>query len=171
MIPRFLEGDEAVEYCQGNIQSLVEMIGCNTDIILWKGKYPPDDKIKALNFVVDCYKLLYNDGNCGFYHVRLSELYQRMANCYLALKDETNMFACLEKSVQHAINFDALKDGKYTAFMVNKVECSSQDAVKTHTENQTGLLLKFLRKDKFLHLQDDPRMIKIIEKLVPVAII
>ena len=58
----------------------------------------------------------------------------------------------------------------YTAFMVNKVELSVNDAYKNYTENQCGLLLKFLRKDQFAHLQNNPRMMKIIEKLTPVAI-
>ena len=58
----------------------------------------------------------------------------------------------------------------YTAFMVNKVELSVSDAYKNYTENQCGLLLKFLRKDQFAHLQNNPRMMKIIEKLTPVAI-
>ena len=45
----------------------------------------------------------------------------------------------------------------YTAFMVNKVELSVNDAYKNYTENQCGLLLKALRKDTFAHLQKDPR--------------
>ena len=54
--------------------------------------------------------------------------------------------------------------------MVNKVKMSSTDAVKDHTENASGLRLKNLKNEKYAHLQDDPRMQKIIEKLTPVAI-
>ena len=70
----------------------------------------------------------------------------------------------------NAVQYDSRKDGMYTAFMVNKVELSVNDAYKNYTENQCGLLLKFLRKDQFAHLQNNPRMMKIIEKLTPVAI-
>ena len=170
MMPRFLEGDDAVEYCQSNIQSLVEMIGRNSNIIMWKGKYTPEETIKTCKFVIDCYRLLYPDDNCGFYHVRFSEFYKKMAHNYLTLGDEENMFACLEKAVEHAIKFDTPIDGMFTSFMVNKVRMSSIDAVKDHTENQCGLLLKSLRKDQFAHLQNNPRMMKIIEMLTPVAI-
>ena len=45
------------------------------------------------------------------------------------------------------------------------------DAHKTYTENQCGLLLKALRKDTFVHLRKAPRMMKIIEKLTPIATI
>ena len=170
MMPRFLEGDCAVEYCQGNIQSLVDMIGQNSNIIMQKGKYTPEEAIKTCKFVLDCYRLLYPDDNCGFYHVRFSEFYEKMAYNYLKLGDEQNMFACLEEATEHAIKFDNPSDGMFTSFMVNKVSMSSIDAVKDHTENQCGLLLKVLRKDPFAHLQNDPRMMKIIEKLTPVAI-
>ena len=171
MMPRFLEGDDAVEYCQSNIQSLVEMIGHNSNIIMWKGKYTPEETIKTCKFVIDCYRLLYPDDNCGFYHVRFSEFYEKMAHTYLTLGDDDNMFACLENAVEHAIKFDTPIDGMFTSFMVNKVRMSSIDAVKDHTENQCGLLLKSLRKDQFAHLQNDPRMMKIVERLLPVAIL
>ena len=80
------------------------------------------------------------------------------------------MFNCLEKAVEHAIKYDSRQDGMYTAFMVNKLELSLNDAYKNYTENQCGLLLKELRKEKYAHLQNDPRMIKLIEKLEPIAV-
>ena len=170
MMPRFLEGDEAVELCQTNIQSLVDMIWCNTCIMCWKGNYSSEERIKAFRFAIDCFSLLYSDGNFGFYHERVSGCYKEIADCYLKLGDEEQMFKCLEKAAEHAVKYDSRKDGMYTAFMVNKVELSVNDAYKNYTENQCGLLLKSLRKDQFAHLQNNPRMMKIIEKLTPVAI-
>ena len=170
MMPRFLEGNEAVEYCQSNIQSYIDKIKVNAEIMMWKGKYTPQEAIKICKFVIDCYRLLYPDGNCGFYHVRFSEIYHKMAENYLKLGDEDNLFDCLENAVDNAIKFDTLVDGMYTSFMVNKVKIHGNDAVKTHTENECGLLLKELRKEKYAHLRNDPRMIKLIEKLEPIAI-
>ena len=170
MMPRFYEGDEAVELCQSNIQTLVDMIWGNTCIMCWKGNYSLEDRIKAFKFVIDCFNLLYSDGNFGFYHERISQCYKEMADSYLKLNEEGNMFTCLEKAAEHAVKYDSRKDGMYTAFMVNKVELSVNDAYKNYTENQCGLLLKVLRKDAFAHLQKDTRMRKIIEKLTPVAI-
>lgn len=170
MMPRFLEGDEAVELCQSNIQTLVDLICGNMYIMCWKGNYSSEDRIKAFRFAIDCFSLLYSDGNFGFYHERISNCYKEIADCYLKLGEEEQMFNCLEKAAEHAVQYDSRKDGMYTAFMVNKVELSVNDAYKNYTENQCGLLLKFLRKDQFAHLQNNPRMMKIIEKLTPVAI-
>jgi transcriptional regulator with XRE-family HTH domain len=170
MMTRFLEGDEAVELCQTNIQSLVDMIRGNTHIMCWKGNYSPEERIKAFRFAIDCFSLLYSDGNFGFYHERISECYKEMADSYLKLNEEDHMFACLEKAAEHAVKYDSRQDGMYTAFMVNKVRLSVNDAYKTYTENDSGLLLKSLNGEKYLCFKDDTRMQNIIEKLTPVAI-
>ena len=170
MMPRFLEGDEAVRLCQSNIQTLVDMIWGNTYIMCWKGSFSSEDRIKAFRFAITCFSLLYSDGNFGFYHERISLCYREIADCYLSLGEDDQMFNCLEKAVEHAIKYDSYKDGMYTAFMVNKLELSLNDAYKNYTENQCGLLLKSLRGEKYAHLQNDPRMIKLIEKLEPIAV-
>ncbi len=170
MMPHLLKDEEAVEYCQTNIQTLMDLILSNVNILINKGNFPPEEAIKARRFAIDCFDLLYPDGKCGFYHCRLSMLYERMGNDYLALGKEEEMISCFEKATEHAICFDTRGNGKYTAFMVNRVVFSLDDATKNHTENSSGLLLKSLRKDQFAHLQNDPRMVKIIEKLTPVAI-
>ena len=170
MMPRFLEGDEAVELCQTNIQTLVDMIWSNTCMLCWKGKYSSKDRIKAFKFAIDCFSLLYSDGNFGFYHERISHCYTEMADSYLKLNEEDDMFTCLEKAAEHAVKYDSRKDGMYTAFMVNKVELSVNDAYKNYTENDSGLLLKQLNGEKYSCFKNDPRMQKIIERLTPVAI-
>ena len=52
------------------------------------------------------------------------------------------MFRCLEQAAEHAVKYDSRKDGMYTAFMVNRVELSVNDAYKNYSENDSGLLLK-----------------------------
>ena len=170
LMVRLLEGDEGVEWCQSNIQELVDLIGNNAMIMIEKGNYSQEDRIRVLEFVISVYDLLFYDGNCGFYHCRLSEYYNYMASAYLKLNNVDKTIECLEKSVEHAIKFDTLVDGTHTAFMVNKVEIYGDGAVKNYTENDSGLLLKDLRSEKYAHLQNDPRMIKLIEKLESIAI-
>ena len=167
---KILEGDEAVAYCQSNIQQLVELIGNNALLMMGKGNYSQEDRLKGLKFVVSCYELLYPDGNCGFYHTRLSEFYEYMAQTYLKLGDEANMMDCLAKSAEHAIKFDTPIDGMFTSFMVNKVRLSSICAVKDHTENRSCQLMNKLNGEKYSSFKDDPRIQKIIEKLSAVAI-
>ena len=170
MLPRLLEGDAAVELCQTNLQALVDMIWNNTCILCRKGNYSPEERIKAFQFAIDCFSLLYADGNFGFYHERIAQCYKEMADSYLQRNEEDRMFVCLEKAAEHAAQYDCRKDGMYTAFMVNKVALSVDDAYKNHTENASGLLLKQLNGEKYSCFRDAPRMQKIIERLTPAAI-
>ncbi len=170
LMPRLLEGDEAVEYCQTNVQALFDMINLNTQMMCMKGKYTPEETIRAYEFLIQLFDLLYSDGNCGFFHVRYAEFYRETAKDYLKLNDTEKMFECLEKSAEHAIKSDTLKDGMYTSFLVNKVKLSCADGVKNFTENQSGLLLKVLKGERFKLFEKDPRMIGLIEKLMPVAV-
>ena len=171
MMPRFLEGDEAVELCQSNIQNLVDMIWGNTCILCRKGNYSSEDRIKAFQFAIDCYRLLYSDGNFGFYHERISQCCKEMADSYLNLHEEDCMFRCLEQAAEHAVKYDSRKDGMYTAFMVNRVELSVNDAYKNYSENDSGLLLKALNAEKYSRFQNDLRMQKIMETLKTTAML
>ena len=170
LMPVLLEGEEAVKYCQGNIQGMVELIGKNTRIMCWKGEYSPQDTIKAYQFVIDLYDLLYPDGNCGFYHERYMEFYKGMATQCRKLGDETEMFRCLEKAAEHAIRFDREEDIFYTAFMVNKLKRTVEHEVKNYEENDSGLLLKSLLSEQYDPWRKDERLLKIIENLRQVAI-
>ena len=169
LMPRILEGEDAVRYCQRNIQTFVEMIGQHTRTMIHKGGYTPEQKIEAYNFVLSCYKLLYPDGNCGFYHTRFSEFYEYLAYNYMMLGLEQQALDCLEESAKHATKFDTIKDGMYTAFMVNKLEMSPLDAVKDHSENQSGLVIKALKSEAYAKLQNNAQYQKIIDMLTPVA--
>ena len=76
MMPHLLNGKEAVKYCQTNIQTLMDLIMGNVNVLINKGNYSPEEAIEARSFAIDCFKLLYPDGNYGFYHCRLSTFYQ-----------------------------------------------------------------------------------------------
>ncbi len=169
LMSRILEGEEAVRYCQRNIMHLVQMIGQRAYIIVQKGGYTPEQTIKAYNFVIDCYKLLYPDGNCGFYHVRFSDFHEELAYNHLLMGAEQQSLDNLEEAVKHAIKFDTLKDGMYTAFMVNKCEMSRLDAVKDHTANRSGVLVKMLKGEKYAKLQNNVRFQKLLDLLTPIA--
>ena len=168
MMPHFMDGEAAVEYCQSNIQYLVQMIETNTEIMINKGKFSIEDRIKAREMIIKFYEMLYSDSNYGFYHVRFSELYEKLARNYLKINDYDRMFDCLEKSTNNAIAFDGLKDGEYTAFLVNKLKIKTNEAVKDFPENRCGLLLKLIDK-YFAEFKGDQRMEKIIDMIEPIA--
>lgn len=169
LMSRILEGEEAVRYCQQNIMHLVQMIGQRGCIMVEKGGFTPEESIEVYNFVLGCYRLLYSDGNCGFYHVRFSQFYEDLAYNHLLLGAEQQALDNLEEAVKHAIKFDTLEDGMYTAFMINKCERSRLVAVKDHTANRSGVLVKELKSEAYAKLHNNARFQKIIDMLTPIA--
>lgn len=169
MLTHILEGEEAVRHCQKNVMQLFDRVRLNVCIMCQKGGYAPKDQIKALEFCIKCFDLLYPDGNCGFYHCRYSEIYKEMAASYLELNDAAKMFECLEKSAEHAIKCDMQKDGKFTSFIVNRIDFSDLHPSKNYTENESGLLLNVLKGERYKQFENDPRMVKLIEKLTITA--
>ena len=169
LMPDFLEGEEAVRYCQSNIQSLVDLIGNNVNTICRKGDFGPRDRIKAYQFVIDLFDFLYHDGNAGFYHERYANYYGWMAREYKTLGEEEEMFRCLEKAAEHAIRYDTPEDGFCTAFMVNKVAMDKSGA-KNYQENRSGFLLKQLQGKAYDLWRNDERLLRITEKLRTVAV-
>jgi len=170
LMPHFLEGDEAVRYCQSNIQSLVDLIGNNVSWICRKGDFGPAEILTAYRFVIALFDLLYPDGNAGFYHNRYMLYCESMARQHGKLGDEAEMFRCLEKAAFHAIRYDTPEEGCYTAFMVNKVEMDKSGA-KTFQENMSGWLLKKLQGADYDPWREDERLLRVMEKLRPVAVI
>ena len=81
-----------------------------------------------------------------------------MARNYLRLGEKEKAVDCIEKAVGHAKSFDEVKSGKFTAFMVNKLEISSILSVKNHEHTQVGLILRELKKDAFSEVHHEPRI-------------
>lgn len=169
MMPHLLQGEEAVVYCQKNIMSLFDMVIGEVSLIMQKGDYSNEEKIKMGQFAIDCMKLLFSDGNYGFYNCRLHLFYQNMAVRYQRLGDYENMIACLEHAAEHAAGYDTLEDGMYTALIVNKSEIKVSESLKGHRESLSELLLKPIRDGEFGPWEEDERLRKLIERLGKVA--
>jgi transcriptional regulator with XRE-family HTH domain len=170
LMQRILEGEEAVSYCQSNIQSLVDLIAINTSRMLRNGNFNVNNEIKAMGFVLNCYKLLYDDENYGFFHCRIAEWNRRLAKAYLKKGDIDSMYACLEKAVDSAVKYDSRAKDTYTAFMVNLQTYMPEQTLKDHTENNSALMLNDLRKDDFDNLRNESRFKAITVKLEKVAV-
>ncbi len=169
LLPRFLDGDEAVIYCQENLQELVEMIRRNSELIANKANYSPADRIKVNEFILNFFNLLYPNGDFGFYHCRMSDIFRNMAWQYKTLGDVDKMFESLEKAVEHTIKYDTRTDGMYTSFMVNKVKMLRDSAVKDYEENDSALLLNKL-KSNYNEFETDERFTKLKNRLSEIAV-
>ena len=170
LLPFVLEGEEAIEYCQKNIQALMDHICFNVRMMVLKG-LTPEEQIANYHFVLRCFETLYPDGNMGFYHTRYEVICSHMAWNYHKLGKTEEMFASLEQATVHAIKYDTREDeGKYALPVLNRLTDSKKNISRTATGNDSAWLLKALTDDSYKPYRDDPRMQALIERLQAVAV-
>ncbi|MCH5183519.1 MAG: helix-turn-helix transcriptional regulator [Oscillospiraceae bacterium] len=170
LMPRVLDGEEAISYCQINIQLLMELIYSNVHIMSQKG-LPPKEQIENWNFALRCFETLYSDGKMGFYHIRYEEMCTHIARIHSREGNADEMFSYLERAADHAIKFDTREEeGKYTVTVLNRLTDYKKNVSKKETGNEAARLLKELRNERYAPYRDDPRMQAIIERLQAVAV-
>ncbi len=125
---RILEGEEAADFCKWNIEILVDLIATNAEVMLQKGTFTSAEKIHISKLVVNLFSLIYEDGNYGFYHRRVSKWSMQIAKHYAQTQNKEETLRWVNSAMTHASLYDSLDDGKYTSLIVKNVEYySSKD--------------------------------------------
>lgn len=122
-----LEGEDAADFCKWNIETLIDLIATNTNVMLQKGVFTNADEIRICELIVNLFALIYEDGNYGFYHCRISKWSMRIAKCYAKEQRTEETLRWVHNAMLHAAAYDSLEKGRYTALIVrNKEYHSSQ---------------------------------------------
>lgn len=164
-MPEILEGEEAVRYCQNNIEQLMALIWKNVRVMAEKG-ITPEEQIANWQFVLRCYETLYPDGKMGAEHYRMGDTYRTLAQIYRDLGKTDEMFSSLEKTAEHAVKYDT-RTGKerYALPVLNRLIGSQFVFTRPIAVTESAWLLKELNSDDYAPYRDDPRMQAIIERL------
>ena len=169
-LARVFEGEKAIGYCQGNISALFDLIWCNV-VIMSQNGLKPEDEIADWKFVLDCFNLLYPDGQMGFSHSRVSEVSRTLARKYKELGKVDEMLSYLNHAAEHAVKFDTYEEITFAVPILNLMTDSPDRNTQTFEGNFSGLLFKELTGDGYAAYRDDPRILAILEKLKPVAVL
>ena len=148
---RLLDGEEAAAFCQWNIATLVDLISVNASVMLEKGTYTDGEYIQATEQMLKLYALIYNDGNYGFCHSRISQWYLRMAKRYAQMEDREKTLESLQHAADHAEAFDKRTAGRYTALLVNRRTYDAHE----HERSQVEACLRKMQEDCFRFLWAD----------------
>jgi len=80
---------------------------------------PPEERIKQFFKAVEFIKLLHEDGDYGFKHYHLCELYIYIANSYIELRDYEKAGEYLDLGLSHAKQYDELPEiTVHTSFLL-----------------------------------------------------
>jgi len=107
------------------------------------------EKIRLLQKSITVYELVYDDGNFGFYHHYVANLYKDMGDCYLRLNELDTAIGCYERFFTHAKAYDNLPDEHpYTAKLVDHLVNKKTDVWSGTSKNQVEYNLP-LFEDEF----------------------
>ncbi len=169
LMKNLLKGEEAVRCCQQNLQMLIDLVSLNVSAMLQNANFTASEKIKAYAFVLKLYDLLYDDGNYGFYSIRVSEWNMWLAELYAEESQWDSTLDCLEKAVQCAILYDTATGGSYTSLLTDRCVYDPAATSKNYTESTSMLRLQEMRYACFDFLRENERFQKIERRLKAAA--
>lgn len=127
------------------------------------------DKIKNLEKAVLLIKMVFDDGDFGFYNQDLSDLYFWIANRYVMVNDYDKAFENYELGFKHAKAYDDLpKITTHTSFLVRGKIFDITETNSTIEANMVARQINRLRSwGVYEKVKDTPQMQAMLEKYKP----
>jgi len=172
LIVQLSDGDERIEHLLNEIRNNCETLTRNISAVGWT-KYSDNDKIgvqnkiKLIQKAIKIYEIVYENGDFGFYNIRMREFYGNNAMNFLLLQDIENMFICLEKAAEYAITFDTLPEPyRHTSLLFEKSDYSQMHSVKDTTANESYQFLHdCLLDQRYDSVRENERFRAIVNKV------
>ena len=148
---------------------------CNIDKIRYSALQAKDidshEKINQLQKAISLIKMIFDDGDYGFYHYDLSDLYIWIANRYVMLNDPDNAFKNYELGFKHAKAYDDLpKITTHTSFLVKG---KIFDRTKTNSSTEANMVSRQITCLRswgiYEKVKDTPQMQALFAKYEPFA--
>lgn len=105
--------------------------------------------------------LLFEDGDYGFYHVVLSDIYRDQAQFFAGKKDETNALRYMEKAARHAIGFlQYMRQDKLThsSQLFKGMQESPEGVMLSESDNIALQILKQLDSADFAFVKNRSKL-------------
>ncbi len=129
------------------------------------------EQIKNLEKAVCFIKMIFDDGDFGFYHSDLSDLYFWIANRYVMTNDLDKAFENYELGFKHAKAYDELpKITKHTSFLVKGKIFDMTKTNSSFEANNVSQQINCLRSwGVYEKVKDTPQMKKLLAEYEPLA--
>lgn len=160
--------DDWWKQVRSNIEKYAEDILVNIRDMALEIK-EPRESIRILNKTITLIKLIFDDGDYGFWNYHLSELYIRIAHRYTNLDDFDSAFENFEKGLQYAKAYDDLpQTTTHTSFLVRGNVFDTHNINSGTEKNDVARELDYLiESSSYQKLKNMPQMEEIIAKYKP----
>lgn len=160
-----LKGEDLLRLAQNNLTYLVQAIHNNIIAVLRSVENTDDEKLYMYRKIIQFYDLLYDDGDYGFYHCRLMDVYLNIAKIYAKQNNQNMTLDNLSISVKHAIICDTMEDHKLTAPLVNTFVFRKSDTHRNWMGTHCEGLQKMLADSCFDFCREDEPFKELIKEL------
>ena len=171
-LPRFLIGDEKIEFCQQVIQKISWAFWWLSNLMVEEVHYSDEQKIEILRKSIDIYKIVYEKEDYGFANMRLADKYEDIAVLLFQNGRIDEAFENLGKCVDHCVVYDkSFGDMKHTSLLVDSLVFNKVNTSKPTEANISRNVLNGIMTNQSLYGQymQDERMKHIIKKLESIA--
>jgi Predicted transcriptional regulators len=179
----YLTSGEEIENCyetgtvkwwasiRNNIYDLTGFLSVKIRNCALDAPLPPDGRIKLFKKAVDLIKLVYDDGDYGFSHYNLCELYIWIANRYIEMKDYDNAAQYLNLGLENGKLYDELQPvTKHTSFLVRDHLFETSKVYSGFEGNEIKRELSYINQNDFYNeVREQPWFKSILDKYKPFA--
>ena len=162
------EGDELHKQLKANISSFTQILAYNIEKLA-NAMYNlgSHERIKLINKAIGIFDFIYENGDYGFNNFILISYNYQLACNYHKINDIDNALNCLEKAMQHAIDFDTIIDLEHHKSLAVQGLENHPRLVKSYCYNECYHLLHGygLAHGEFESIRDDERFKTVISKL------
>ena len=129
------------------------------------------DAIRILNKAIEFIKLIYDEGDYGFSHYHLAELYHWLAGRYSYEKDYENCAKNLELGLLHAKMYDELPETTiHSSYLVKNVKFETAKVYSGFESNDVKREIDYIQSNAlYNNVQGEQWFIDIIKKYTPFA--
>jgi len=168
MMPVVTRGDEKVFYRMKEIFAVCDLLSRAISKFADESGIEGIQKIAILNKAIDVLKIVYDDGNYGFFNHYISHRYVEMSSIHIELGDIDSALDCIEKSADHCIAFELCvgDESEFTAVLVSKVP-NPPGYYHDKPSNMAYDLIHdtLLKDDVYAAVRDNARFVAVIDRL------
>lgn len=168
LYPEVVTGIERIKAVERNIDSLVELF--YSALTSTYGRREVGLRAKELLKFKTFLDLVYEDGDYGFYHLRLFDLYFMCASDMAQIKNKDENLKYINLAINQGEIFDKIKEEgkviKHTSFLVDRLETNPNGWSFSGDCITLKRAVDYLEKNKYDFLREDEEFNKLINKLV-----
>ncbi|MBQ3126830.1 MAG: hypothetical protein IJC15_07135, partial [Clostridia bacterium] len=163
-----LEGEELAEHCRWRFYGACDKLQLVLRYLLQcpEAGYTAAERHQIRTTMCDFYRMIFSDGDFGFWHDRLGELCFGLALSSAELGETDRAFAELEEMFEHFTAFENFTSIDHTSPLVRGLHYDIVQSGRSGSENNFSITLRRLKKNPlFDSIREDTRFAALCTRL------